>query len=191
MIKSVKNSANILIYKFILFVKAITIIVVFYLYDEFNPMSNVELIEDILDRYSPSGAESLIPILQDIQSELGCLSEDAIVLVGKRLRIPTSKIYGLATFYNQFKFEKRGKHHICLCNGTSCRLKGAKWNMAFLEDNYKLKNAQTTRDGKFSLDVVTCMGACVHGPVISINDEYYTQVTPEKLKDILSILNQD
>jgi NADH-quinone oxidoreductase subunit E len=154
-------------------------------------MSNAGKIEEILERYSYLGSDSLIPILQDIQSELGSLNEEAIVLVGRKLHLPTSKIYGLATFYNQFKFEPKGKNHICLCNGTSCRLKGAKWNMVYLEENLKLKNGQTTRNGQFSLEVVTCMGACAHGPVISINDEYYREVDPEKLKHILNDLTQE
>jgi NADH:ubiquinone oxidoreductase subunit E len=154
-------------------------------------MSNAEKIEEILERYSYLGSDSLIPILQDIQNELGSLNEEAIALVGRKLNMPTSKIYGLATFYNQFKFEAKGKNHICLCNGTSCRLKGAKWNMVYLEDNLKLKNGQTTRNGQFSLEVVTCMGACEHGPVISVNDEYYREVDPEKLKNILNDLTQE
>ncbi|HDP75693.1 MAG TPA: NAD(P)H-dependent oxidoreductase subunit E [Bacteroidales bacterium] len=154
-------------------------------------MSKAEKIEEILERYSYLDSKSLIPILQDIQSELGSLNEEAIVLVGQRLNLPTSKIYGLATFYNQFKFEPKGKNHICLCNGTSCRLKGAKWNMVYLEENLKLKNGQTTRNGQFSLEVVTCMGACDHGPVISINEEYYREVDPEKLKHIINDLTQE
>lgn len=154
-------------------------------------MSNADKIEEILDRYSYSGSDSLIPILQDIQNELGLLSEEAIVLVGQKLKIPTSKIYGLATFYNQFKFERKGKHHICLCNGTSCRLKGAKWNLVYLEQNLKLKNGQTTRNGDFSLEVVTCMGACEHGPVVSINNDFYSGVDPDKLKEILNDLTQE
>ncbi len=149
-------------------------------------MSDQKKIDEILERYSHSGPESLIPVLQDIQKEIGNLSEEAIVRVGQWLNIPTSKIYGLATFYNQFRFEAQGKNHICLCNGTSCRLKGAKWNMVYLEESFKLKNGQTTRNGEFSLEVVTCMGACEHGPVVSINDEFYGQVNPERLKQILN-----
>lgn len=149
-------------------------------------MSDPKKIDEILERYSHSGSESLIPVLQDLQNEIGSLSEEAIVRVGQWLNIPTSKIYGLATFYNQFRFEVQGKNHICLCNGTSCRLKGAKWNMVYLEDSFKLKNGQTTRNGELSLEVVTCMGACEHGPVVSINDEFYGQVNPERLKQILN-----
>ncbi|QKG80269.1 NADH-quinone oxidoreductase subunit NuoE family protein [Tenuifilum thalassicum] len=154
-------------------------------------MTEDKILEDILERYNYSGSDSLIPILQDIQNELGRITEGAIVKVGKHLNIPTSKIYGLATFYNQFKFENKGEKHICLCNGTSCRLKGAKWNMVYLEDNYKLKNGQTTRDGRYSLEVTTCMGACEHGPVISINDDFYSKVDPETLKSILNDKNED
>ncbi|HBI80826.1 MAG TPA: hypothetical protein DDY04_02495 [Bacteroidales bacterium] len=154
-------------------------------------MSNTEKIEEILGRYSYSGADNLISILQDIQNELGKLTEEAIVIVGHNLQIPTSKIYGLATFYNQFKFEGKGKNHICLCNGTSCWLKGAKRNLVYLKENLKLENGQTLRNGEFSLEVVTCMGACEHGPVISINNEYFSDVNPEKLKKILDDLTQE
>lgn len=154
-------------------------------------MSDPKKIDEILERYSHSGPDSLIPVLQDIQNEMGSLSEETIVRVGQWLNIPTSKIYGLATFYNQFRFEAQGKNHICLCNGTSCRLKGAKWNMVYLEETFKLKNGQTTRNGEFSLEVVTCMGSCEHGPVVSINDEFYSQVNPERLKQILNEKSQE
>lgn len=147
-----------------------------------------EKVNAILEMYSHSGRDSLIPILQEIQEQVGCLNEDAVVMVGKHLNIPTSKIYGLATFYNQFRFEKKGKYHIQSCNGTSCRMNGSKWIIDYIEKNLKIKNGQTTRNGLFSLEVLTCMGACHLGPVISINGEYYTELTPAKLKSILDEL---
>jgi NADH-quinone oxidoreductase subunit E len=144
-----------------------------------------EKIEAILEMYSHSGRDSLIPILQEIQEQVGCLNEDIVVQVGKHLNIPTSKIYGLATFYNQFRFEKKGKYHIQACNGTSCRMNGSKWIIEYIEKNLKIKNGQTSRNGLFSLEVLSCMGACNLGPVISVNGEYYSQLTPEMLKSIL------
>ncbi len=143
-------------------------------------------IEGILEQYDHAGMDSLIPILQEIQNKTGCLNEESIVMVGKHLGIPTSKVYGLATFYNQFKFEPKGKFHILVCNGTSCRLNGSKWIIDFIEKNLKIKNGETSRDGTFSLEVISCMGACESGPLISINEEYYCNLTPAKLGEVLA-----
>lgn len=142
-------------------------------------------IQAILEQYDHAGMDSLIPILQEIQDKAGCLDEEAIVLVSKHLNLPTSKVYGLATFYNQFKFEPKGKFHILVCNGTSCRLNGSKWIIDFIEKNLKIKNGETTRDGMFSLEVLSCMGACESGPLISINEDYYSNLTPAKLSEVL------
>lgn len=157
----------------------------------YNVMTIKDKVDAILETYSHLGRHGLIPILQDIQEQIGCLNEETVVLVGKSLGIPTSKIYGLATFYNQFRFEKKGKYHLQVCNGTSCRLNGSKWIVDYIEKNLKIKNGQTTRNGLVSLEVVTCMGACNHGPTILINGEYYTHLTPDKLKNILDELIVD
>lgn len=146
-------------------------------------------IEILLEKYSHSRRDSLIPILQDIQDEIGYLSEDAIVLVGRHLSMPTSKIYGLATFYNQFRFEPRGKHHIQICHGTACHMLGTVSIIDLLEKKLKIKAGQTTRNGKFSLEVVPCIGACAQAPIISINGEFYSSLTIEKIKEILVELN--
>lgn len=145
-------------------------------------------IDSILELYSHSGPDDLIPILQAIQDELGCLNEEAIVRVGEHLKIPTSKIYGLATFYNQFRFERRGKFHIRVCRGTSCRLRGSNRLIAYIEKRFNVKNGQSSRDGMVSFEILSCLGGCEHGPVISINDEFYTAVTLELLADILDEL---
>ena len=144
-----------------------------------------DIIDSLLDKYSHSRRDSLIPILQDIQEEVGYLSEEAIVLVGKHLDMPTSKIYGLATFYNQFRFEPKGKFHIQVCHGTACHLLGTARIIDIIEKKLKLKEGQTTRNGKFSLEVVPCIGACAQSPVISINGEFYCNLTEDRLKQIL------
>jgi len=147
-----------------------------------------DAINSLLDKYSHSRRDSLIPILQDIQEVVGYLSEEAIVMVGKHLDMPTSKIYGLATFYNQFRFEPTGNFHIQVCHGTACHLIGAARIIDIIEKKLKLKSGQTTRNGKFSLEVVPCIGACAQSPVISINGEYYSNLTEERLKQILGEL---
>lgn len=142
-------------------------------------------IQELLEKHSLASQDSLIPILQEIQDEIGFLSEDAIVLVGKHLNMPTSKIFGLATFYNQFRFQPRGKTHIQLCHGTSCHIMGAVTLIELVEKTLKIKSGQTSRNGKYSLEVVPCMGACALSPVISINGKFYGKLTADSLKDIL------
>ncbi|RPH34466.1 MAG: NADH-quinone oxidoreductase subunit NuoE [Bacteroidales bacterium] len=142
-------------------------------------------IEILLEKYSHSRRDSLIPILQDIQEEVGYLSEEAIVIVGKHLGIPTSKIFGLATFYNQFRFEPKGIHHIQVCHGTACHMLGVVSIIEIIEKRLKIKAGQTSRNGKYSLEVVTCIGACSQSPVISINGVYYSKLTAERIKQIL------
>lgn len=145
-------------------------------------------IDNLLEKFSHASADSLIPILQDIQDEIGFLSEEAMVLVGKHLDMPTSKIYGLATFYNQFRFQPRGKFHIQLCHGTSCHVMGAATLIELFEKRLKIKTGQTSRNGAYSLEIVPCMGACAFSPVISINGKFYGSLNQQKVEELLDDL---
>ena len=142
-------------------------------------------IESILEDHPAAAREDLIPILQEIQENQGYLSEKAIVKVGEYLNLPTSKIYGVATFYNQFRFEPKGKHHIQVCRGTACHVLGSSTVLAQLEKHLKIKADQTTRDGLFSIEVVACIGACGLAPVICIDGEFHAKVTSESIKEIV------
>ena len=141
--------------------------------------------EKILEKYPFVQRDNLIPILQDIQDEYGYLSEEAIVKVGKYLKLPTAKIYGLASFYHHFRFHKKGKYHIKICNGTSCHASSNILIIQKLEKLLGVKNDEVTRDGLFSLEELTCMAACGKGPVMCVNDEYYTYLTAEKVKAVI------
>lgn len=142
-------------------------------------------LKNILTEYSGSGSESLIPILQKIQDAEGFLSRQAVIEVGKTLDIPASKIYGVATFYNQFRFEPLGKYHIQVCRGTACHVLGSATVLQELEKMLKIKAGLTTRDGLFSIEVVACIGACGLAPVICVNGEFHAKVTKEMLQDII------
>jgi len=144
-----------------------------------------QVIEQILENASTE-RDNLIPILQQIQEKEGYLSELAITMVGNKLKLPTSKIYGVATFYNQFRFEPQGKFHIQLCRGTACHVLGSSTVLAEVEKFLKVKAGQTTSDGVFSLEIVACIGACGLAPVISINGDFYAKVTPDSIKEILN-----
>ncbi len=142
-------------------------------------------IDTILEKYGDRGRDALIGVLQEIQESEGYLSQDAIVKTGQKLGIPTSKIYGVATFYNQFRFEPTGKYHIQVCRGTACHVLGSLTVLQELENILKVKAGQTTRDGLFSIEIVACIGACGLAPVININGTFHANVTPESINEIV------
>lgn len=147
-------------------------------------------VESILNKYPGKGHDNLIPILQDIQNEDGYLSKSSIVEVGKFLNMPSSRIYGVATFYNQFRFEPFGKYHIQVCRGTACHVLGSSTVAEELEKKLGVRAGSTTRDGLFSFEVVACIGACGLAPVIAINGEFFAKVTPEKMNKIIDDFKQ-
>jgi NADH-quinone oxidoreductase subunit E len=124
-------------------------------------------------------------MLQDIQEVEGFLSENSIVKVGNILNLPTSKIYGVATFYNQFRFQPNGKYHVQVCRGTACHVLGSSTVLKEIEKKLKIKAGQTTRDGLFSIEVVACIGACGLAPVISVNGQFFAKVTTDSLIGII------
>jgi NADH-quinone oxidoreductase subunit E len=147
-------------------------------------------IESILKKHPNAKRDSLIPILQEVQEAQGFLSREAVLSVGEHLKLPASKVYGVATFYNQFRFQAPGKYHFMVCRGTACHVKGSLKVLETVSKLLKLKPGQTSRDGLFSLEVVACMGACGLAPVVNINGEFYAKATARKLAGIISDLRQ-
>jgi NADH-quinone oxidoreductase subunit E len=142
-------------------------------------------IEDILKEYPHAERDVLIPMLQSVQDEFGFLSDEAIERIGEHLKLPASKVYGLATFYNQFTFKSRGKYHIQVCDGSTCHLDHSALLLKELYKQLGIRDGETTRDGMFSLEVQACIGACGQSPVLSINGRYYTRVKPQQISMIL------
>ncbi len=145
-------------------------------------MSNIET---ILKRYRSGSHESLIPILQEVQADEGHIPEAAIVRIGEFLDMSTTKIYGLATFYDQFRFVPFGKIHLRICNGTSCFINGSRPVIAAIKEAFGIEPGQTTRDGRFSYELTSCMGGCNDGPIIKVGDEYYTHLKPEEIPEMI------
>ena len=148
-------------------------------------MENSSNLDMILKEFPGAGRDALIPVLQRIQDEFGYLSEDTLNKIASYLKLSPTKVYGLATFYNQFRFSPKGRYHIKVCDGTGCHLEGSGVLLKEIEKLLGIIDGQTTRDGQFSLEVLSCIGACNSGPVISINENYYTHLTKDKLKDII------
>jgi NADH-quinone oxidoreductase E subunit len=142
-------------------------------------------INKILDKFPDIRRESLIPILQEFQDTYGYITEEAVAGIGKHLKMPTSKIYGVASFYNQFRFIPKGKYHIQVCYGTACHVLGASTVLSELEKLLKISDGEVSKDGLFSLEVQTCIGGCGQAPVIAINEKYYGKITLDSLTDLI------
>ena len=142
----------------------------------------------ILARYPAGVRENLIAILQDVQEAQGYLSRPAIALIARHLNISAGKVYGVATFYNQFRFENTGKYHIMLCRGTACHVKGSVAVLEFLENYLRIHPGETTEDGLFSLEITACLRACGLAPVMSINGEIHACVNEDRIRAVLDSL---
>ncbi len=144
-----------------------------------------DIVKSVLKKHPRAGRDALIPILQEVQEEQGHLSRDAVADISRHLNLPATKLYGVATFYNQFRFQPKGKYHFMVCRGTACHVKGSSRVLEMAQKFLRLKPGQTSRDRLFSLEVVACMGACGLSPVVNVNGEFYAKVTPQKLVKII------
>jgi len=133
----------------------------------------------------PPERHSLIPILQEIQDLVGYVSKESIHEVSDYLNLPESKIYGVATFYNQFRLNPPGLHQILVCRGTACHVRGSEPLLDTLESELGILAGETTRDGIFSLEVVACLGACSIAPVIMVDGEFHGRLDKKRLSAVL------
>jgi len=148
-------------------------------------VSNSVTIQAVLARYPDARWEQLITLLQEVQEACGYLSRDAILSIGRHLDMPASRIFGVATFYNQFRFQPQGRVHIQICRGTACHVKGSKLVLEALEKALKVREGETTPDGVFSFETLACIGACGLAPAIMVNGELRAKVAPEAIPALL------
>ncbi len=128
---------------------------------------------------------NLIGLLQDVQDRFGYLPVEAIGQISRRTRMPLSRIYGVVSFYAQFHTEPRGKHTIRCCTGTACHVKGSERVLDTVGRVLGISEGETTSDMRYYLETVACLGTCFLAPVIMIDDEYYGDLTPQRLETIL------
>ena len=145
---------------------------------------NTDLNEE-LSRDLPRTSASVIPLLQRVQSRFSYLSEDHLEAVAAYTHTPLSTIYGVATFYAQFRLQRPGKHLIRVCRGTACHVLGAGDVFAALEERLGISEGQTTADGLFTLESVRCLGCCSLAPALMVDDETYGRVTRDAIDPIL------
>ena len=128
----------------------------------------------------------LIPILQEVQAKLGYLPQQAMLEIAEHLQIPDSAIYGVVTFYNQFRLHPPGKHPIKVCMGTACHMQGGTFALEAWERELEIKVGETTPDREFSLERVACVGCCAMAPVTVFEDTVHGKVTPVRIEGLLA-----
>jgi len=145
-------------------------------------------VSDVNNAASEESAKrsGLIPALQDIQQRCGYLSAQAIDELSRSTGVSANEIYGVATFYTQFRFSPPGEHTIRVCEGTACHVRGGQQILNEVEQQLKIKAGQTTGDGRFSLERVACLGCCALAPVAVVDDEVHASMTAKKISSLLS-----
>ena len=159
-------------------------------------LSAAKTVFDVETRLAPivekyRGKEGIaIPLLADVQREIGYVAEEAVEYVGVKLGIPAAELFGVATFYAMFRFQPQGKHVVRLCRGTACHVQGSGLIADHLERFLRVKDGETTPDLMFTLQCVACLGCCSLAPVMMVGDDVHGRLTPEKAVGVLEKLRE-
>jgi NADH-quinone oxidoreductase subunit E len=129
---------------------------------------------------------ALIPVLQKVQEEFGYLPEEALAQIGESLKLPQSRVFSVATFYAHFYLTRRGDHLVRICQGTACHVRGARDILETVQHRLGIETGETTKDYKYSLQRVACVGSCALAPIMVVDDTLYAQVTTKKVIEILT-----
>ncbi|UCF78779.1 MAG: NAD(P)H-dependent oxidoreductase subunit E [Candidatus Eiseniibacteriota bacterium] len=138
----------------------------------------------IVEKYGTDESATL-SALQDLQEEHGYLPREALLDVSKRMEVPLSRVLSLATFFNAFSLKPKGKHHVNVCMGTACHVRGSQLILEKLERELGIKSGDTTPDRNFSLDAVRCVGCCGLAPVIMVGDTFHGKLSQAKVPGVL------
>ncbi|MFC1994516.1 NADH-quinone oxidoreductase subunit NuoE [Chloroflexota bacterium] len=141
-------------------------------------------IDQVIETYS-NGQQNLIHVLQDINSEFGYLPEEGLRHVSRRMGIPLSEVYGMATFFKSFRLKPRGRHLVTVCMGTACHVRGAPRIAEKMERELCIHHGETTEDLRFTLETVNCVGACALGPMVIVDGNYNGQTSTNQVEALL------
>ncbi|MBP6942195.1 MAG: NADH-quinone oxidoreductase subunit NuoE [Syntrophorhabdaceae bacterium] len=143
-----------------------------------------EAIEKIFKKHGRTSDE-LIPILQDVQKEFGFISPESVKKISRYLKVSENQIYGVSSFYAQFRFTEPGRHGIKVCLGTACHVRGGATLLEMLERGLGISCGQTTDDKRYDLERVACLGCCALSPVVQIDRDIYSRMTVNRLTELL------
>ena len=141
-------------------------------------------LDEIIAKYKGKSG-SLIPVLHQAQQVFGYLPEEVQIYIAEGLNVPLAEVSGVVTFYSLFSTEPKGQYTIGVCMGTACYVRGAQQVLERLQDELGIKPGQTSKDGKFTLTITRCIGACGLAPVITIEKDIYGRLEPDKIPEIL------
>ncbi len=142
-------------------------------------------VSQILESFGRVESGDLIPILQLVQKECGYLPQDVLSEISRHTSIPASRIFGVATFYEQFHLEPHGRHTIKCCRGTACHVRGGRAMIKATKRLLDIDEGQTTEDMRFTFETVACLGTCFLAPVVMVNNDYYGNMKPTQVENIL------
>jgi len=145
---------------------------------------NLSAVDTIIARHG-TAADKAIPLLQDIQTHYGYLPQEALQYLASKTKCTQGQIYGVVTFYSQFRLAPVGKHMIRVCHGTACHVQGAERISQTVTEMLDIEDGETTEDGLFTLEKVACLGCCSLSPVIMIDDTVYGKLTRKQVQKIL------
>ena len=148
-----------------------------------------EKVREIVQGYG-GDRSYLVPIMQDVQKEFGYLAKDALVAISANLGVPVSRVYEVATFYKAFSLKPKGRHHISLCMGTACHVRGAEFIAGNITTLLGIKDGETTEDLEFSFETVGCLGAFALGPIVVADGEYHGEMNIAKSTKLLKKLGK-
>lgn len=154
--------------------------------ERINPAElDLTKLDEALKSFEQGNESLLIPALQTAQNLYGYISKPVLERISEYLQVPLSRVYGVVTFYAQFRFAPTGKYKIKVCRGTACHVRGSKGILEALERELRIKDGETTPDLKFSLETVACLGTCFLAPVIMVNEKYFGKLTTKKIQEVL------
>lgn len=153
--------------------------------------TDFKLVDSILERHNYDKTK-VIGIMQDVQKEYRFLPEDALLYIAEKVGVSNARLYGVATFYENFSLEEKGKYVIKCCNGTACHVRKSDDVQNALVEAVGLKgDRHTTEDGIFTVERVSCLGACGLAPTVMVNDVVHAKMTPDKIRTLVAELRKE
>ncbi len=153
--------------------------------------TDLKFVDSVLEKYG-SDKTNIIAIMQDVQERYRYLPQDALCYIAKQVGMSESKLYGVATFYGNFSLDAKGKYVLKVCRGTACHVrKSSNVLQAIYEATGASEKKATSEDGLFSIEIVSCLGACGLSPVVMVNDTVHAAMTPDKARDLIKQLREE
>ena len=146
--------------------------------------ADLQAVKEIASGYGKDRS-ALIAVLQDVHAEYNYLPEGSLDVIAREMGVPLASVYGVATFFRAFSFKPRGRHLATVCMGTACHVRGSSTLLAEAEERLGISPGETTRDRRFTLETVTCLGCCAVGPLVVVDGDYHGEMTPKRVEAVL------